>query len=196
MLGLASFAVEGRSSAFPRSRRRKPSKPRRTQRSGWARSSRESTARTAQSGEPEQTGAHPWQPEHAWSMCKQCSRLVPNKFHPKQLRRRRLQRTVKACKDCAPGVSYPVPQVDDISEPVQKLPQPVLDALALFDVNTGPNEQEYNGYRAHTAPIRFSWKSTPVEERLAELPDNKAWEKAKPPLNGSKTRPAAPTDLS
>ena len=69
--------------------------------------------------------------------------------------------------------------MEDVPGPLRKLPQSALDALALFDVYTGPYEQEYNGYRAHTAPIRFSWKSTSVEERLAELSDSKAWEKGK-----------------
>ena len=32
--------------------------------------------------------------EHAWSMCQQRSRLVPNKFHPKHLRCRGLQHTI------------------------------------------------------------------------------------------------------
>ena len=124
-----------------------------------------------------------WAEEHSWAMCEQCHRLTPKKFHPKHFRRpgfsRALKHSVKACKHCARGVGYPVPQLADVPDPLRKLPATVLGALAIFDVHTGPWEQEYNAYRAHTAPIRFSWKSLSVEERLAELGTEQEWEKGK-----------------
>ena len=124
-----------------------------------------------------------WAEEHSWAMCEQCHRLTPKKFHPKHFRRpgfsRALKHSVKACKHCARGVGYPVPQLADVPDPLRKLPATVLNALAVFDVHTGPWEQEYNAYRAHTAPIRFSWKPLSVEERLAELETEQDWEKGK-----------------
>ena len=121
-----------------------------------------------------------WAEEHSWAMCEQCHRLTPKKFHPKHFRQSRaLKHTVKACKHCARGVGYPVPRLADVPDPLRKLPATVLGALAIFDVHTGPWEQEYNAYRAHTAPIRFSWKSLSVEERLAELGTEQEWEKGK-----------------
>ena len=124
-----------------------------------------------------------WAEEHAWAMCEQCSRLTPKKFHPKHFRRPRFSRALKhsiqACKHCARGIGYPVPQPADVPKPLRKLPQDVLRALAIFDVHTGPWEQEHNAYRAHMAPVRFSWQPQAVEERLAELKTEKLWEKGK-----------------
>ena len=124
-----------------------------------------------------------WAEEHSWNICQQCSRLVPKKFHPKHARASgsgpTLKHSVKACKHCARGVGYPVPQPADVPEPLRKLPQEVLDALAIFQVHTGPWEQEHNAYRAHMAPVRFSWHWQSVEERLAELESERHWEKGK-----------------
>ena len=134
-----------------------------------------------------------WAEEHAWGMCQKCSRLVPNKFHPKHARRQgrgpALKHSIKACKHCARGVGYPVPQPSDAPKPLRKLSQTVLDALAIFDINTGPHEQEYNAYRAHTAPVRFSWRATSVEERLAELDREQDWEKGKAAFDWLRSAP-------
>ena len=87
-----------------------------------------------------------WAEEHSWNACQQCKRLAPKKFHPKHTRVSgrgpSLKHSVKACKHCSRGVGYPVPQLADVPEPLRKLPQEVLDALAIFQVHTGPWEQE------------------------------------------------------
>ena len=97
-----------------------------------------------------------WAEEHSWNICQQCKRLVPKKFHPKHARGSgrgpSLKHSVKACKHCSRGVGYPVPHLADVPEPLRKLPAEVLDALAIFQVHTGPWEQEHNAYRAHMAP--------------------------------------------
>ena len=114
--------------------------------------------------------------EFSWAMCSSCCRLVPQKFHPKHVRGngrgRALRRTIKHCKNCAKNVGYKVPQVADIPKPLRKLPQNVLDALAIFRIYTGPHEQGYQAYRVHTGPIRFSWQERSVEDRLTDLPNN------------------------
>ena len=124
-----------------------------------------------------------WAEEHSWNICQQCNRLVPKKFHPKHARGSgsgpALKRSIKACKHCSRGVGYPVPQPADVPEPLRKLPQEVLDALTIFEVHTGPWEQEHNAYRAHMAPARFSWHWKSVEERLADLESERHWEKGK-----------------
>ena len=124
-----------------------------------------------------------WAEEHSWNICQQCNRLVPKKFHPKHARGSgsgpALKHSIKACKHCSRGVGYPAPQLADVPEPLRKLPQEVLDALTIFEVHTGPWEQEHNAYRAHMAPARFSWHWKSVEERLAELESERHWEKGK-----------------
>lgn len=115
-------------------------------------------------------------------MCSSCYRLVPQKFHPKHARAngggRALKRTIKACKNCSKNVGYKVPQLADIPKPLRKLSQNVLDALAIFRVYTGPDEQGYQTYRVHTGAIRFSWHEQSVEDRLTDLP-KKDWERGR-----------------
>ena len=99
--------------------------------------------------------------EYSWAMCSSCHRMVPQKFHPKHTRSnsrgRALQRTIQGCKYCSRKVGYQVPRSQDVPEPLRKLSQTVVDALAIFRVYTGPYEQGYQAYRVHTGPIRFSW---------------------------------------
>eukprot|EP00439_Symbiodinium_sp_Y106_P010568 s10606_g1.t1 len=45
----------------------------------------------------------------------------------------------------------------------------VLECLRPFSVSCGPGERSPFGYWAHTAPIRFRWKSTTLNERIGGL---------------------------
>ena len=121
--------------------------------------------------------------EFSWAMCASCHRMVPQKFHPKHARSnsrgRALQRTIQGCKYCSRKVGYQVPRLQDVPEPLRKLPQAVVDALAIFRVYTGPHEQGYQAYRVHTGPIRFSWHERSVEDRLTDLAE-KDWNRGRP----------------
>ena len=121
--------------------------------------------------------------EYSWAMCASCHRMAPQKFHPKHARSnargRALQRTIQGCKHCRQKVGYQVPQLQDVPEPLRKLPQTVLDALAIFRVYTGPHEQGYQAYRVHSGAIRFSWHERTVEDRLSDLTE-KDWQRGRP----------------
>ena len=111
----------------------------------------------------------------SWRMCRQCDRMVPQPFEPKHVRASgRLQATIPACRHCSAGVGYWAPRPSDVPEPLRRLPEQVLSALALLDVYTGPAERAPQGYWVHTSCVRFSWKPTSVEERLSALP-RAAW---------------------
>ena len=132
--------------------------------------------------------------EYSWAMCSSCHRMVPQKFHPKHTRSnsrgRALQRTIQGCKYCSRKVGYQVPRSQDVPEPLRKLSQTVVDALAIFRVYTGPYEQGYQAYRVHTGPIRFSWHERSVEDRLSDLAE-KDWNRGRPAFEWLRDAPGS-----
>ncbi|CAE7787117.1 unnamed protein product [Symbiodinium sp. CCMP2592] len=115
----------------------------------------------------------------SWRICRQCDRMAPQPFEPKHLRScARLQPSLSACGHCAAGNGYWVPRPADVPEPLRKLPEEVLAALAILDVYTGPAERAPQGYWVHTSCVRFSWRPMSVEERLSTLP-RAAWRRGR-----------------
>lgn len=100
------------------------------------------------------------------------------------------QRTIQGCKYCSRKVGYQVPRLQDVPEPLRKLPQTVVDALAIFRVYTGPHEQGYQAYRGHTGPIRFSWHERSVEDRLSDLAE-KDWNRGRPAFEWLRDAPGS-----
>eukprot|EP00973_Karenia_brevis_P063583 8836086-Karenia_brevis.AAC.1 len=112
----------------------------------------------------------------SWCLCSQCNRLLPQKFRPGHVRQpNRLQPYVQKCKHCRHGMGYPAPQPADVPMPLRSLPDAVLEALRIFDIDTGLPERAPAGYWVHTNMIRFTWHWRSVEDRLGDL-KGREWE--------------------
>ena len=84
--------------------------------------------------------------------------------------------TAKTCKQCR-GKHW-VPQPSEIPQPLRKLNKKLIEALRPLDVDVGPHKQAGNGYRIHSAMVRFSWSELGVQAKIRELRKRRQREKA------------------
>ena len=121
-----------------------------------------------------------WARFGSWTMCSECHRMQPHKFQPTHARQpgKTGLQAQTPCSFCKHGVGYWAPKPEDVPEPLRNLTTSVVEALTVFDINTGVSRKVPGGYWEHAAPIRFSWKPQSVEERLSALP-KRDWKKGK-----------------
>ena len=72
-----------------------------------------------------------------------------------------------------------MPTPDDIPRPLRDLSKEAREALSPLDINTGPYARAQDGYRQHTAMIRFAWHPVSVKRRIRDIADQEMRRKAK-----------------
>ena len=116
-----------------------------------------------------------WAEQESWLMCPKCERLLPQRFVPgtSGTDRAATTRQTSRCPHCASNEvsGYPAPLPEDVPAPLERLPASVVEALRPFRISCGAGLKAPSGYWVHTAPIRFSWKDVPLEERIDRMED-------------------------
>ena len=116
-----------------------------------------------------------WAEQESWLICPKCERLLPQRFVPgtSGTDRAATTRQTSRCPHCASNEvrGYPAPLPEDVLAPLERLPASVVEALRPFRISCGAGLKAPSGYWVHTAPIRFSWKDVPLEERIDRMED-------------------------
>ena len=111
-----------------------------------------------------------WCKYGSWEMCKGCKAMRPRPLWPMDTRRvAPCTVTQKLCKVCKNG-KYWIPQPEDIPRPLRKLSVKMTKVLRPLDIDAGPVKKASNGYRAHSAMIRFRWSERTVMDKIQKAP--------------------------
>ena len=131
-------------------------------------------ARSAKEWMPPRAAAfHKWCQEDSWQMCSCCGRMVPHAFRAKHATGKASTTSeLAACGHCKSNGStgYWAPTPADVPRRLRKLSAEAVEALRPFDIHTGGTMRAPNGYLVHNDMMRFSFKTTAVENSIAKLP--------------------------
>ena len=109
-----------------------------------------------------------WCKYGSWEMCSGCKAVRPRPLWPMDTRRvAPCTVSKKLCKVCKNG-KYWVPQPDEIPRPLRKLSVKLTKVLRPLDIDVGPVKKANNGYRMHSAMIRFRWSEESVQDKINE----------------------------
>ena len=114
-----------------------------------------------------------WCQEDSWQMCSCCGRMVPQAFRAKHATGKAGSACeLAACGHCKSNgaTGYWAPAPADVPRRLRKLSAEAVEALRPFDIHTGGTMRAPNGYLVHNDMIRFSFKTTAVENNIAKLP--------------------------
>ena len=114
-----------------------------------------------------------WCLDDSWRMCSCCGRMVPQCFRAKHAKgKATASPEFPACGYCKSNGStgYWAPTPADIPGRLRKLSSQVVEALRPFDIHTGGVFRPPNGYLVHNDMMRFSFKTSSVEDNIAKLP--------------------------
>ena len=59
-----------------------------------------------------------------------------------------------------------MPQPEEIPKPLRKLSVKLTKVLRFLDIDVGPVKKASNGYRMHSAMIRFRWSEESVQDKI------------------------------
>ena len=119
---------------------------------------------------------HRWCKFKSWRLCAKCSVVVKEDFRASHAKGKdRAKVSLPNCKYCGSEnkqkrQGYAVRAASDVPDELRDLPQNVLEALALIEVDTGPKFVVPNGYRVHTSVTRLRWKPRCLKDNIAALP--------------------------
>ena len=130
-----------------------------------------------------------WVKFNSWGVCETCGVLQMRPLTPEGMQRPLdPQISWKDCGNCNAKRSYTVVTPADAPEEMQGLDEAAALALALVEVDVGGPEQRHtDGYRKHTAMMRFLWHPRSADERVDALADASMRKKAKRALRYLKT---------
>ena len=114
-----------------------------------------------------------WCLEDSWRMCSCCGRMVPQPFTAKHATGKGAQSSeIAACGHCKSGgtTGYWAPSPVDVPRRLRKLSPEAVEALRPLDIHVGGEWRVPNGYLIHNDMMRFSFKTTSVEDNIAKLP--------------------------
>lgn len=109
-----------------------------------------------------------WLADTSWVFCESCLSVSQQEFGNSNWCDTAPGIVASSCAHCLSP--YVVPDVRSIPLPLRNLHFDDILILRPLTVHLGEyNPGHAQGYRRHTAAIRFSWKSTPVIDAIAEL---------------------------
>ena len=114
-----------------------------------------------------------WCRDNSWQMCSCCGRLVPQAFRSKHANGKAVSSSeLPACGHCKSNgaTGYWAPTPEDVPKRLRKLTAQAVEALRPLDLHTGGTVRAPNGYLVHNDMMRFSFKTSSVEENIAKLP--------------------------
>lgn len=114
-----------------------------------------------------------WCVAGSWAMCEHCRVLQPRDMKPALFNNVSPKPCISQsqCWRCQAKRPHLAPSLDDVPQPLRGLTPETAAALAMLEVNTGPEVRslQSNGYRQHAGMIRFSWHATLAIARLRDL---------------------------
>ena len=113
-----------------------------------------------------------WAEYNSWALCCQCGTLLPRSVSPESLRLVSPACVPETkCYNCKAIRQYVSPRPSDVPWQLQGLDEEAAYALSPLEVDTGPYVRAKDGYRQHSAMMRFRWKAASVENNVGAIKD-------------------------
>ena len=129
-----------------------------------------------------------WAKYNSWRVCSVCGVKQPRALSvdgmtqilPPEIPANRAK---VECVNCKAARPYSTPWPAGHPKVLQGLDVAAASALALVEVDAGPFRRAQNGYRVHSAMMRFRWAPTSAEKRVGALTDRRVRKQAKRALD-------------
>ena len=128
-----------------------------------------------------------WAKYNSWQVCEQCGVKQVRSLDHQGLKRILppvipREKAKRHCVNCRAVRRFNIPAVSDQPSALQGLDAAAMSALAVIEVDTGPETRALGGYRVHGGMMRFRWKATSVRSRVEDLSEKRMRRRARDAL--------------